>query len=213
MIGLIKKDFYTAKNSILAMFLLGTLVSGFAVNIKMRSISYFFLVNMMTFIIMMMVEGRNSKNDGEMVSLSLPVSKREFIYSKYLGIILYFLVSSLCVFSGAAISMVVFYKEIFLIVGLKEMMITLASILIIFSFYFPILFRFGYEKIRMLTSVIYIMMIVMPSVAKTLLSYGENIIFNPRNSSLFISYVLFLSLTLMLYILSANISKNKFRDM
>lgn len=212
MYRLVIKDFLLSWKILFASIFLGLTVVFLSSNGHVSYIEfiYIFMVNMVTYITFFYSEGKNAKSQSDMIMLSLPISKSIYVKAKYLTIVLYYLICTICILAFMKGMTFVGVKGIVGTIGIETMLVGLGVVMLLYAIYLPLLFRFGYDKIRLFSTFIYMSIIIIP-MAFSNVRMQRCIIYITQNTSVVILGFVFISS--LIYILSLKISEISFRDL
>lgn len=179
---------------------------------------YYFLVNLIVYLLIFNGEAKSSRGNTDMIILSLPITKDKYVLSKYINIIMYFFVSTIGLIVLSSGLNLVIDRDIYFTIKLPTIMFTLASVLLLYAFYLPILFRYGYNNIRLLSTVLYMCIILVPiagpRLVKEHLSLEEAThLYGAFSNNAMIPVMMFFLIASLIYLFSIKLSVKVFRDL
>ncbi|NLK96851.1 ABC-2 transporter permease [Defluviitalea saccharophila] len=144
MIGLILKDIYNLKKQSKIYLIL--LVFYFFMGMANRSISMFgTMLSVLAAMLPVTAMAYDEKNNWERYALTMPLSRKDMVLSRYiLGLLFAFIAFIISMASSVFLSNESFVESVAVNVG------TLCFVLLLMAIIFPILFKFGIEKGRIL---------------------------------------------------------------
>lgn len=144
MIGLILKDIYNLKKQSKIYLIL--LVFYFFMGMANRSISMFgTMLSVLAATLPVTAMAYDEKNNWERYALTMPLSRKDMVLSRYiLGLLFAFIAFIISMASSVFLSNESFVESVAVNVG------TLCFVLLLMAIIFPILFKFGIEKGRIL---------------------------------------------------------------
>ena len=144
MIGLILKDIYNLKKQSKIYLIL--LVFYFFMGMANRSISMFgTMLSVLAAMLPVTAMAYDEKNNWDRYALTMPLSRKDMVLSRYiLGLLFAFIAFIISMASSVFLSNESFVESVAVNVG------TLCFVLLLMAIIFPILFKFGIEKGRIL---------------------------------------------------------------
>ena len=171
MISLIYKDMLLQKK----MFLFGLGYSLFVLvafqNPVFAAGSYIMGAVAIAYMLILGACAYEDKNKSEVILLSLPLKRRNIVISKYLSVF-FFTIASLALIGilgalmkGCGLPVPRRY------LGVTDILGTIVSLAILVTLYFPLYFRFGYIKSRIVNMVLFLLVFFAPSLIR---EFGQN---------------------------------------
>lgn len=175
---------------------------------------YSFCILIFVYITTIFSNSYDEKSNSEIVLNSLPIARKEIVKGKYVSIVISILISGFIII--ASTNIFAFGGLVFTVrtAGFIDIIISFNLISIIFSLYYPIYFKLGGSKARLLNIVLYLLVFFTPSF---LAKYGARIIkFIPRDGLFsfgndILTFSLFIICT-AIYCLSYHISKDFYQQ-
>lgn len=153
MLSLIKKDIFLEKSNIFFMVAF-LIVVIFAMESFPNSTKCFLYMTTIVFSLSITTFAYDEKSKGEYVINSLPVSKKEIVYAKYVSVLIY---TVFVIILTALISMILnllmpHYTDF---ISLNAVKTSFIAIMLMSAFSFPFFFEYGYVKGRIISTAIY----------------------------------------------------------
>lgn len=205
MISLIMKDIFIQKRSVISMLVFIGIFLLIDSNNPLVS-SYYFLSVSLAYVFSTGSFAYEEKNKCDLVTSSLPITRKEIVLSKYIGILIFAILSLI----GTSILGIVF--SLTNIGGFKIQYVTLTEIksiifscIVLSSIMLPIYFKFGYLKGKIVNIVVYLSFFIVSMFVITCSEFKQiKNILNFINSST--GNMLMLVIVVITYVLSMYIS-------
>lgn len=154
MLSLIKKDIALEKSNIFFMIAF-LIVVIFAMESFPNSTKCFLYMTTIVFSLSITTFAYDEKSKGEYVINSLPVSKKEIVYAKYVSVLIY---TVFVIILTALISMILNLPSMphhMDFISLNAVKTSFIAIMLMSAFSFPFFFEYGYVKGRIISTAIY----------------------------------------------------------
>lgn len=214
MFNLIKKDLIVQKNSLVFLIIYG-LLCVFILNDTMLNDHSAPIILMPTMVILFnfIVWAYDEKAKFYYIINSLPITRREFVLSKYLSTFIYVGLSILYIFILGLINNMVYGIEIANIINFESFIIGLVNIIIIMSIALPVNMRFDTRKGRLFNFIFMLNLTIIFNIVQEVFQRHDIEFLQGFRSNIFFLYtVLCIALVLIIYIsyiISLKIYKNK----
>lgn len=180
MYNLIIKDFLLQKKLVSFYFIYAIVICFSAVKVPNgpAGFMYVFFIIICTYLSVMFSNQYEQKRDSEVILNSLPVNRNDIVLSKYLyiGVLIGLFSVSLSVIS--VIFSFIFNGNIDRIFHFSYLVIAFVVIGIVYSIYYPLYFKLGKTKIRLVTLFLYILMFMLPSGYTNLMTNNQSYFFS-----------------------------------
>ncbi|MCI8330846.1 MAG: ABC-2 transporter permease [Bacilli bacterium] len=206
MLGLIKKDIYITKNNLKILLLIAVV---YLIATKGNIEQIIFMLSFMSVIITMTSFSYDMYNHWDTFVCSLPNGRKNVVLSKYIsGTIIITLMTIILLAISYPLSMI--NKNIEIKELLTLIIMSMQGVLIIESFMYPVIFKFGIEKARY---IIFIMSFLIAGLSAYMLKSNNNILTNittplEKNYMIVIPIITIIVITIS-YFISKIIYKNK----
>lgn len=206
MLGLIKKDIYITKNNLKILLLIAVV---YLIATKGNIEQIIFMLSFMSVIITMTSFSYDMYNHWDTFVCSLPNGRKNVVLSKYIsGTIIITLMTIILLAISYPLSMI--NKNIEIKELLTLIIMSMQGVLIIESFMYPVIFKFGIEKARY---IIFIMSFLIAGLSAYVLKSNNNILTNittplEKNYMIVIPIITIIVITIS-YFISKIIYKNK----
>lgn len=206
MLGLIKKDIYITKNNLKILLLIAVV---YLIATKGNIEQIIFMLSFMSVIITMTSFSYDMYNHWDTFVCSLPNGRKNVVLSKYIsGTIIITLMTIILLAISYPLSMI--NKNIEIKELLTLIIMSMQGVLIIESFMYPVIFKFGIEKARY---IIFIMSFLIAGLSAYVLKINNNILTNittplEKNYMIVIPIITIIVITIS-YFISKSIYKNK----
>ncbi|SNT03377.1 ABC-2 family transporter protein [Anaerovirgula multivorans] len=216
MFYLVWKDLLlTKKINVLLLVLYALFISFVAAKMPiLPEILYGFCILMFVYITTIYSNTYDEKGNSEIVLNSLPIKRKEIVKGKYISVVISNLISGFIIIASTNIFAYGGLDFTVRTAGFIDIILSFNLVSIIFSLYYPIYFKLGGSKARLLNMLLYFLVFFTPSV---LSRFSEKIVaFIPRDGLFFLGnqlLLLFLFLLCMvIYCLSYHISKGFYQQ-
>lgn len=165
MFYLVWKDLVLTKKINIFLLALYTLLLSF-VAAKMPvlpEILYGFCILMFVYIITIYSNTYDEKSNSEIVLNSLPIKRSEIVTAKYISIVINILISSFFIIASTNLFAAGGLTFAVRTAGFIDIFISFCLVSLIFSLYYPIYFKLGAGKARLLNILLYILVFFTPS--------------------------------------------------
>lgn len=165
MFYLVWKDLVLTKKINIFLLALYTLLLSF-VAAKMPvhpEILYGFCILMFVYIITIYSNTYDEKSNSEIVLNSLPIKRSEIVTAKYISIVINILISSFFIIASTNLFAAGGLTFRVRAAGFIDILISFCLVSLIFSLYYPIYFKLGASKTRLLNMLLYILVFFTPS--------------------------------------------------
>lgn len=211
MINLVIKDFLLQKKYFLFFLVYGAVIAVSAGRVPetLSGFLYVFYLVTATYLSTMYANGFETRGKSETMLASLPVKREYVVVSKYLFLVSLIPVYSIVIWIFSTIVRLVDSKSIS-IFNFKIILIVFIILGIVFSIYYPLYFKLGKEKLRIVTIFFYFLIFLSPKLSEKIYTNLQK--YNLSKALLFIDNniilitALLVLLTLLLLSLSINIS-------
>ena len=206
MLGLIKKDIYITKNNLKILLLIAVV---YLIATKGNIEQIIFMLSFMSVIITMTSFSYDMYNHWDTFVCSRPNGRKNVVLSKYIsGTIIITLMTIILLAISYPLSMI--NKNIEIKELLTLIIMSMQGVLIIESFMYPVIFKFGIEKARY---IIFIMSFLIAGLSAYMLKSNNNILTNittplEKNYMIVIPIITIIVITIS-YFISKIIYKNK----
>ncbi|MFD3158119.1 ABC-2 transporter permease [Haloimpatiens sp. FM7330] len=164
------KDFMLSTKVNIFLFIYSIFISIAGITFgKSPGILYIFAMMMFSYISVLYTNGYDDKNNSEIILNSFPLDRKTIVSSKYLSLIFFIILSGFLIvfFTNAAVLLGV--KATARTANLWDIIITFNITALFFSIYYPVYFKFGGHKLKLLNNLIYMLIIILPAMASKIL--------------------------------------------
>ncbi|MBU5485646.1 ABC-2 transporter permease [Clostridium sp. MSJ-11] len=164
------------------------------------------------------IVGYEEKNKSSLVIVSLPINRDDIVISKYLSSLLIMIINISIFLIPFFLLNVFFTAQPVEFIDYAIMLICISIILLTYSVYFPLYFKFGYAVVRIFPFFVYIGGLMLPGFLQKLIEKNNPIMKNilnimASNPAKFLTIFLLFSLTTLLISLLLSLSVYKNRDL
>ncbi|MCG8643261.1 MAG: ABC-2 transporter permease, partial [Desulfobacterales bacterium] len=161
MFNLIKKEFFIQKRNLLVAFL----YSIFAMFVFQNFESGAFIISgvAITYILFMNASFLDEKSRTEIVINSLPIDRKDVVLAKYLSVIVFTIYAIVAYWIASFILKLLALPITIQSVSLKGIITIIFLVGLMHSLYIPLNFRFGYSKLRIITTFLFMAMLFAPN--------------------------------------------------
>lgn len=155
------------------------------------------------------------KSKADILLNSLPISRRKLVLEKYLNVLVYMVIASIYYLIVTTVINILNLPINISPIKLNTLLFSIFSVILMINIYFPVLFKYGYLKSRIVSFIMFFGIIFSSSSLFKYIENNINIKFNTIFESLSESYImaLFIGLTLIItffsYMLSVKIYTNR----
>lgn len=208
MINLVIKDFLLQKKYFLIFLVYGAVIAVSAGRVPeiLASFLYVFYLVTATYLSTMYANGFEKRGKSETMLASLPVKREYVVVSKYLFLVSLIPVYSMVIWIFSTIVRLVDSKSIS-IFNFNAMIIAFVILGIAFSVYYPLYFKLGQDKLKIVTMFFYLLIFISPKISEKIyinLSRYNLLLFARDN--IFLMATIGILITILLLTLSLNIS-------
>lgn len=163
MYKLVLKDLIIHKSMIIITFIYGILFSIAASYIQEFSYYIYILaIVLITILSVSMTNYYDDKNNTEILLTSFPLRKYDIVIGKYLSLIVFWFLNTIIITICLLFCSYFISKSTVILVNWRYSIYALYIIASIFSVYYPLLFKLGYIKMRVVNALLYILLFVIP---------------------------------------------------
>jgi len=149
MLGLVKKDLFLLKSN-LVYFLVIALIYSFMIIEGAFDVSFVMILPFIAVVMFLSTFSYDNYNKWDAYAITLPVGRKEIVMAKYIATIVIIIISSIIgLFISYFISLLSNHVYDVKYV-LEEFLGTIFGIIVVISMMFPLIFKFGIEKARIL---------------------------------------------------------------
>lgn len=164
MYNLIRKDFLVQRN----IFLFGLLYTVFAAFVFKEMVPgggaiYMVAPYATVYLLVMYACGFDDKNKAEIILNSLPITRAELVTAKYVSAIGFMAVAILFSMLIGAIGIFTGFPEIERFISMNDVLIVLISGLVFVSIFYPLYFKFGMDKMRIVNVALFMVLFFAPN--------------------------------------------------
>ena len=165
MLNLLKKDIIIQKKTLLTTFFITILFSVTFSSFKPASLGLYMIAPVVVaYTLIMNAVAYDEKNNCEFVLNSLPLERSDIVISKYISIFVFiiigFIYSVLIGFIGKTTGLQIYNISI----SLLDIVLTLTAACIYGSIYFPLYFKFGYIKMKIINTILFMLLMLLPTI-------------------------------------------------
>ncbi|GAA0181225.1 hypothetical protein SH2C18_37850 [Clostridium sediminicola] len=209
MLNLLSKDLIlTTKFNVFILLYLAVISFWGATTPMLSSLIYIIMIVLTVYIFSLYSNGYEDKNNSYIMLNSLPLNRAQIVLSKYFSLLIYTLVGC---------SLLIILTRIYPLLGfnlkgrpanLTDCTVAFIIICIGFSFYYPVYFKFGGDKLRFFNTSVYLTLILLPTLIKKVISFDKFMSFTKWISTfnLDVIKIIFLLISISLLILSSFVS-------
>lgn len=168
MLNLVLKDIRLIKKMLILAIVYGGIIIAASLNVSMDigNIMYCFFIICMTYLSVLYADGYDERNKGYLVMASLPVERSMLVISKYLSFFVYFAIYSVIPYIILpAVS--VFTPNGFHSYSLYVILASFIVIGFLYSIYYPLYYRFGYNALRVYKIFLFVFIMILPKLTKS----------------------------------------------
>jgi ABC-2 type transport system permease protein len=171
MYDLIRKDFLVQKN----IFLFGLLYTVFGAFVFEEMVPgggalYMVVPYATIYLLVMYACGYDAKNNAEVILNSLPVTRVEIVIAKYLSALAFMAVGILFAIMIGTIGFYTGFPKIERLVSFNDMIVVFISGMVFVSIFYPLYFKFGLEKMRMVNIVLFMLLFFAPNLITSIVA-------------------------------------------
>ncbi|WP_027624177.1 ABC-2 transporter permease [Clostridium lundense] len=159
--------------------------------------------------------GIEERNKSLVIINSLPLERSQIVISKYISLIFFTIVNALTLYLPTFIFGIIFRNNQIYSLNYSILTVFIALLLILFSIYYPLYFKYGYNSMRVFSFIFYILMFSIPGFLQKLMKnsnifhkFVQYTLTNPQKT-LLILFTLALSIFIISLYFSIAIYKNK----
>lgn len=211
MINLVIKDFLLQKKYFLFFLVYGVLIAFSAGRVSeiTASFLYVFYLITVTYISIMYANGFETRGKSETMLVSLPINRNTVVASKYLFLLVMIIMYSIALWIFTFLVRIADYK-VMAIFNLKLIIIAFIIIGIAFAIYYPLYFKLGRQKLRIVTMFFYLLLFTSPKLCEKFAeSYRierlKRIVPIVENNILLVTIIMIL-ITMLIMFISLNVS-------
>lgn len=174
MINLILKDILIQKKTFLYVLLYGIFTIVAITGTMGARGAYMFGGISIAYMLIFYSNGYDEKNKSEIILNSLPIRRDSIITAKYASVILFFLLSVVLIgILGAVISVLNIIPGTRLI-EVSDVLGIFISLGLMYSIYYPLFFKFGSLKLKILNIVLYLIILFVPNILISMIEENPN---------------------------------------
>lgn len=160
--------------------------------------------------------GYEEKNKSLVIINSLPLERSQIVISKYISLIFFIIVNVLILYLPTFLLGIIFRNNQIYSLNYSILTVFIAILLILFSIYYPLYFKYGYNTMRIFSFAIYILAFTTPSFIQKLIKNNNpllhkfiNYISVDPSKVIWITFILSILIFIISLCVSIVIYKNK----
>lgn len=209
MLNLLSKDLIlTTKFNVIILLYLAVISFWGATTPMLSSLIYIIMIVLTVYIFSLYSNGYEDKNNSYIMLNSLPINRAQIVLSKYISLLAYTLIGC---------SLLIILTRIYPLLGFTlkgrpanftDCAVAFIIICFGFSFYYPIYFKFGGDKLRFFNTFVYLTLILLPTLIKKFISFDKFMSFTKWITSFNLEAIkiIFLLISIGLLMVSAFVS-------
>ncbi|WMJ81103.1 ABC-2 transporter permease [Clostridium sp. MB40-C1] len=210
MLNLIIKDFKITKkiNVIFFIYALGMAFVAIKSQAKHPGTLYIMSLILIVYISLLYANGYDGKYKIHIALNSMPVKKKNIVFSKYLSMIVYLAFYFLVMFIGSNVFGIIF-NNTDNVISIWDFVICFNAMTIFYALYYPLYYKVNKDKLAMLNFGIYITVLIIPTLFTKFMksSLGHTFLMSvSRVNNINTIHLIFLLVAIVLQIISVEIS-------
>ena len=170
MFSLVFKDLIIHKSFTFVSFIYGMFITIISSYIKgFSDFGYILSIILITILSVNMTNYYDDKNNTEIILSSLPIQKSEIVIGKYLSLLTFFIVNTVILLVCLLCHNIFFFNDRITLIKLKDVLYSLYIVISIYSIYYPLLFKLGYLKMKIINFTLYILFLIIPRIITKLI--------------------------------------------
>ena len=180
--------------------------------------AYVMIPMMLSYMYLLGGLGQDDKNNSEVLLNSLPVSRENIVYAKYLSVIIFSVIAIVLTIGGIFIMSSIGIGKMAGGINIGDIASFLFGIMVLMSINFPLYFKYGYGKLRYFNFGIFMLFLISPIILKFLkdnIDLNNSFILSMKARLLSLSDtqigIIIICIALSIYLISLAISLNIYK--
>ena len=162
MFSLVLKDILIQKKNLFAILIypfIGILAFGFSFG---SSTGYIFSIISIGYVMILTASGYDEKNKFDVVLNSLPLKRDDAVIAKYMSVAVFFVMGSILTAAAGIVVKLTGLFPYINIIKLSDVLLAACSLCLYYAIYFPLNYKFGAIKMKLINMLIYMVFIFVP---------------------------------------------------